>query len=75
MARRMLFIPFGLASGLVLMLVLTLIFAIEVYVGEVYDGPFKEYLVLSSGLLSLYIGLYPNDAFIGSFPHSFKHIH
>ena len=74
-ARRMLFIPFGVASGLGLILVLTLIFAIEVYVSEVYDGPFKQYLVLSSGLLCLYIGLYPNDAFIGFFPHSFEHIH
>jgi len=41
----MLFIPFGIASAFGLTLVLAIIFAIEVYVGEVYDGPFKEYLV------------------------------
>lgn len=71
----MLFIPFGLASGLVLMLILTLIFAIEVYVSEVYEGPFREYFVFSSSLLRLYSGLYSNNAFISFFPHSFEHIY
>jgi anoctamin-10 len=52
-ARRMLFIPFGVASALALMLALTLIFAFEVYLSEVHDGPFKKYLVFCSGLLDL----------------------
>jgi hypothetical protein len=42
----MIFLPFGVASAIALLAVLTLIFVVEVYVSEVYDGPFKEFLVL-----------------------------
>ena len=43
----MLFIPFGLASGLILAGFLTLVFAVEIYVDDVYDGPFKNFVVRS----------------------------
>ena len=45
----MLFIPFGLASGLILAGFLTLVFAVEIYVDDVYDGPFKNFVVRSWG--------------------------
>ena len=45
--RRLLFVPFGLFSAVALTAVLTLIFAVEVYLDEVYDGPLKQYLVSS----------------------------
>jgi hypothetical protein len=41
----MLQIPFGLAAGVGLAAVLTLIFAVEVFMSEVYNGPFKQFLV------------------------------
>jgi len=44
-ARGMLQIPFGLAAGVGLAAVLTLIFAVEVFMSEVYNGPFKQFLV------------------------------
>lgn len=46
--RRLLFIPFGLASAVILTGLLTLIFAVEIYLDEIYDGPFKYYLVHST---------------------------
>jgi len=42
-----LFIPFGIVSGLLLAAFLTLVFAVEIYVDDVYDGPFKKFVVLS----------------------------
>jgi len=44
-ARGTLQIPFGLAAGIILGAVLTLIFAVEVFMSEVYNGPFKQFLV------------------------------
>jgi hypothetical protein len=44
----MLFIPFGLVSGLLLAGFLTLVFAVEIYVDNVYDGPFKNFIVFLS---------------------------
>jgi anoctamin-10 len=41
----MLQIPFGLAAGVGLAAVLTLIFSVEVFMSEVYNGPFKQFLV------------------------------
>jgi hypothetical protein len=38
-------IPFGLAAGFGLAAVLTLIFSVEVFMSEVYNGPFKQFLV------------------------------
>jgi anoctamin-10 len=44
-ARGMLQIPFGLAAGVGLAAVLTWIFSVEVFMSEVYSGPFKQFLV------------------------------
>jgi len=44
-ARGTLQIPFGLAAGIGLAAILTLIFAVEVFMSEVYNGPFKQFLV------------------------------
>ena len=44
-ARGTLQIPFGLAAGLGLACVLTMIFSVEVFMSEVYNGPFKQFLV------------------------------
>jgi len=38
-------IPFALAAGMGLVAVLTMIFAVEVFMSEVYSGPFKQFLV------------------------------
>lgn len=43
--RGTLQIPFGFAAGMILAAVLTLIFAVEVFMAEVYNGPFKQFLV------------------------------
>jgi anoctamin-10 len=43
--RGTLQIPFGLAAGVGLAAVLTLIFSVEVFMSEVYNGPFKQFLV------------------------------
>jgi hypothetical protein len=44
--RQSLQVPFELAAGVGLAGVLTMIFAVEVFMSEVYSGPFKQYLVL-----------------------------
>jgi len=41
-------IPFGIAAGIALAAVLTSIFAVEVFMSEVYNGPFKQFLVDTS---------------------------
>jgi hypothetical protein len=46
--RQSLQVPFELAAGVGLAGVLTMIFAVEVFMSEVYSGPFKQYLVPSS---------------------------
>jgi hypothetical protein len=43
--RQSLQVPFELAAGVGLAGVLTMIFAVEVFMSEVYSGPFKQYLV------------------------------
>jgi anoctamin-10 len=43
--RQSLQVPFELAAGIGLAGVLTMIFAVEVFMSEVYSGPFKQYLV------------------------------
>jgi len=48
-ARGTLQIPFGLAAGMGLAAVLTGIFAVEVFMSEVYTGPFKQFLVHCQG--------------------------
>jgi anoctamin-10 len=43
--RQVLQIPFAIAAALVLGSLITTCFGIEVFISEVYDGPFKSYLV------------------------------
>lgn len=43
--RQMLQIPFGILAGVVLGLLVVATFAMEVLISEVYQGPFKTYLV------------------------------
>jgi hypothetical protein len=56
--RRTLQIPFGLAAGVGLAGVLTWIFSVEVFMSEVYNGPFKQFLVHLQHKRKLIIGLY-----------------
>ncbi|KAL1965672.1 hypothetical protein VTN77DRAFT_5349 [Rasamsonia byssochlamydoides] len=42
--RQLLQIPFALVAGLALGTLIVVIFAIEVFISEVYQGPFKTYL-------------------------------
>jgi len=74
MLRRLLFIPFGILSAIALTAVLTLIFAIEVYLDELYDGPLKQYLV-ASYLTFLILGIRTHYAFFGSIQHILKCVH
>ena len=46
--RQMLQIPFGILAGVVLGLLVVATFAMEVLISEMYQGPFKTYLVSSS---------------------------
>jgi len=57
-ARGTLQIPFGLAAGVGLAAVLTWIFSVEVFMSEVYNGPFKQFLVRLQQKQKLIIGLY-----------------
>lgn len=43
--RQLLQIPFALVAGLALGTLIVVIFAMEVFISEVYQGPFKAYLV------------------------------
>jgi len=45
MLRRLLFIPVGMMAALIFSVLLTIIFVIEVYLDEIYDGPLKSFLV------------------------------
>ncbi|KUJ23929.1 DUF590-domain-containing protein [Mollisia scopiformis] len=53
LARQALQIPFALVAGTALGFLITLCFGIEIFISEVYDGPFKSILVyLPTGLLA-----------------------
>lgn len=53
LARQALQAPFALVAGFALGLLITLCFGIEIFISEVYDGPFKRILVyLPTGLLA-----------------------
>lgn len=54
LTRQFLQIPFALACVLVLGSLIATCFGIEVFISEVYDGPFKSYLVSESSLLRNY---------------------
>ena len=45
LARQLLQVPFALAASLALGSLIAGCFAIEIFISEVYDGPFKSYLV------------------------------
>lgn len=51
LARESLVVPFTVVAGGFLALVLTAIFAVEVFIGEVYDGPFKSVLTFTPTIL------------------------
>lgn len=46
LARQALQIPFALVAGTALGCLITLCFGIEIFISEVYDGPFKGILVI-----------------------------
>lgn len=57
LARESLAVPFALLAGSFLAAVLTLIFAVEVFIGEVYDGPLKSILTFTPTVLfSILVG-------------------
>jgi hypothetical protein len=70
----MLFIPFGLASGLIFAGFLTLVFAVELFVDEVYDGPFKSFVVWIQRD-NADSGLYANNDALIFIPFVFQPIH
>jgi anoctamin-10 len=45
LARQALQIPFAFVAGTALGFLITLCFGIEIFISEVYDGPFKGILV------------------------------
>jgi anoctamin-10 len=45
LSRQLLQVPFAIAAALVLGSLIATCFAIEIFISEVYDGPFKSYLV------------------------------
>jgi anoctamin-10 len=45
LARQLLQVPFAIAAALVLGGLIATCFGIEIFISEVYDGPFKSYLV------------------------------
>ena len=51
--RRTLAIPFALLAGAVLAVILTGIFSVEILLSEIYNGPFKSYLVFTPTFLFL----------------------
>lgn len=48
LSRQLLQVPFALVSSLVLGSLIAGCFAIEIFLSEIYDGPFKTYLVSTS---------------------------
>ena len=66
-------IPFALAAAMGLAAVLTMIFAVEVFMSEVYSGPFKQFLVPAL-LIFLVVdraGVYSNRPFFDFDPYVF----
>lgn len=53
LARQALQIPFALVAALALGSLIATCFGIEIFISEVYDGPFKSYLVRCSWLLGI----------------------
>ena len=47
LARQLLQVPFAIGASLALGSLIATCFGIEIFISEVYDGPFKTYLVSS----------------------------
>jgi anoctamin-10 len=47
LSRQLLQVPFAIAAALILGSLIATCFGIEIFISEVYDGPFKSYLVTS----------------------------
>lgn len=65
--RQLLQVPFAILASLVLGALITVCFGIEVFISEVYNGPFKSYLtflptVLITTILPLLTGMLTNFA-------------
>ncbi|CCG83001.1 Putative uncharacterized protein [Taphrina deformans PYCC 5710] len=61
LSREVLTIPFGILAGAILAVVLTAIFSVEVFIGEVYDGPLKSILTFTPTILfSVLVGPFSN---------------
>jgi anoctamin-10 len=45
LARQLLQVPFAIAAALILGGLIAVCFGIEIFISEIYDGPFKSYLV------------------------------
>jgi len=55
LSRQLLQVPFALAAAAILGSLIATCFGIEIFISEVYDGPFKAYLVSREVLLLLQI--------------------
>jgi hypothetical protein len=64
LARQLLQVPFAIAAASVLGSLIAGCFAIEIFISEVYDGPFKAYLVSQANEalkhLLIYVDFPPN---------------
>jgi anoctamin-10 len=50
LARQLLQVPFAITAALILGGLIAICFGIEIFISEIYDGPFKSYLVSSEEL-------------------------
>lgn len=55
-ARQLLQIPFGFVAFFALGALITLVFAVEIFISELYNGPFKFYLVCTLIFFLLFYG-------------------
>lgn len=58
LARQLLQVPFAIAAATVLGSLIAGCFAIEIFISEVYDGPFKGYLVSQANGVLRYLLIY-----------------
>lgn len=55
LSRQILQVPFTFLSAGALGVIIASCFAIEIFISEIYTGPFKQYLVCLASLLSLLV--------------------
>jgi hypothetical protein len=53
LARQLLQIPFAIAAAILLGGLIVTCFGIEIFISEIYDGPFKAYLVSSNETINV----------------------